>query len=154
MAESFHNRYYYLEKYSPSPIVLADLARYIVHCHVTIRRKEKTMRIMIVDDNEGMRDVLKNMLGGVEVEFCECEDGGQAISQYSQFSPDWVLMDVSMAYVDGISALSELKAMFPEARVVIVTDYDDQAYRQQAKEAGADWYVLKEHLHDLRTVLA
>ena len=112
------------------------------------------MRIMIVDDNEGMREAIKGMLASSDIEFCECEDGGQAISQYSQFSPDWVLMDLSMAYVDGISALTELKAMYPEARVIIVTDYDDQSFRNQAKEAGAEWYLLKENLQEIRTVIA
>jgi CheY-like chemotaxis protein len=109
---------------------------------------------MIVDDNEDMRAVIKSMLERPDIEFLECWDGGEAISQYSQFSPDWVLMDISMAYVDGISAVTELKAMFPESKIVIVTDYNDQSFRQQAKEAGADWYMLKENLHELRVVLS
>ena len=111
------------------------------------------MKIMIVDDNEGIREVIKSMLDRPGVEFLECWDGGEAISQYSQFLPDWVLMDISMAYVDGISAVTELKAMYPEAKVVIVTDYNDATYRQQAKNAGADWYMLKEDLQELAVVV-
>src|SRR3972149_4931260 len=102
------------------------------------------MKIMIVDDNEGIRDVIKNVLERPDVEFLECWDGGEAIGMYSQFQPDWGLMDISMAYVDGISAVSELKAMYPDAKVVMVTDYNDATFRQQAKDAGADWYTLKE----------
>ncbi|HEY4611492.1 MAG TPA: response regulator transcription factor [Bacteroidota bacterium] len=112
------------------------------------------MKVMIVDDNEQIRDVIKSALAGPDMEFAECWDGGEAISQFSQFQPDWVLMDLSMAYVDGITAISELKAMFPEARVAVVTDHNEQKFRDDAKEAGAEKYILKENLHDLRSALS
>ena len=112
------------------------------------------MKIVIVDDNMNIREVIKNVLDFKGVEFCECEDGGEAISRYSQFLPDWVLMDLSMAYVDGITALSELKAMFPESRILIVTDHDEDSLRSVAEASGADGYIAKENLVDLRTIIA
>jgi CheY-like chemotaxis protein len=111
------------------------------------------MKIMIVDDNQGMRDVIKNMLGSTNAEFIECEDGGEAVGRYSQELPDWITMDLSMEYVDGISAASELQAMYPDARIIIVTDYNDNVLRDKAKEAGAYAYVLKENLHELPVIL-
>jgi len=107
------------------------------------------MKIMIVDDNPEMRDTIKSMLGSTNAEFIECEDGGEAVGRYSQELPDWVLMDLSMEYVDGISAATELQAMFPDARTIIVTDYNDNLLRDKAKEVGAYAYVLKENLHEL-----
>jgi two-component system, chemotaxis family, chemotaxis protein CheY len=108
---------------------------------------------MIVDDNQGIREVIKNVLGSTNAEFVECEDGGEAVSRYSQESPDWVLMDLSMEYIDGISAASELQSMYAEAKIIIVTDYGDALLRAKAKEAGAYAYVLKENLHELPVIL-
>jgi len=112
------------------------------------------MKIMIVDDNQNMREVMKNMLGSLNAEFIECEDGGEAVSQYSQHFPDWVLMDLSMAYVDGITAANQMKDMFPEARIIMVTDYNEKELKDKAKELGAFAYVLKERLHELPVIIS
>ena len=108
---------------------------------------------MIVDDNQEMREVIKGMLASTAAEFVECEDGGEAVSRYSQESPDWVLMDLSMAYVDGISSASELQAMYPNVRIIVVTDYSDKELREKAREVGAYAYVLKENLHELPVII-
>jgi CheY-like chemotaxis protein len=111
------------------------------------------MKIMIVDDNEGMRKVIKGMFDGMDVEFIECEDGGEAIGMYSQTQPEWVFMDLSMNYVDGITAGDEIRSIFPDARIVIVTEYDDLKMREEAKGFGAFAYVLKENLSDLPVLM-
>ena len=111
------------------------------------------MKIMIVDDNPGMRDVVKSMLASTEAEFIECEDGGDAVLRYNQFQPDWVLMDLSMRGVDGLSAVTQLKAMFSDCRIIVVTDYDERVLRDKAKELGADAYVLKENLHEIPFII-
>jgi len=111
------------------------------------------MKIMIVDDNQKIREVIKNMLASDGVDFIECEDGGEAVGRYSQELPDWVLMDLSMEYVDGVTATGELQAMYPDARIIIVTDYNDKELREKAKELGAYAYVLKESLHELPVII-
>jgi CheY-like chemotaxis protein len=111
------------------------------------------MKIMIVDDNQGMRDVIKNMLGSTNAEFIECEGGGEAVGRYSQELPDWITMDLSMTSVDGLSAASELQAMYPKAKIIIVTDFNDNVLRDKAKGIGAYAYVLKENLHELPIIL-
>lgn len=111
------------------------------------------MKIMIVDDSGKMREVIKNVLALPNAEFIECEDGGEAISRYSQELPDWVLMDLSMKRVDGISAANELLAIYPDVKIIIVTDYNDKVLRLRAKEVGAFAYVLKENLHELPIIM-
>jgi two-component system response regulator DegU len=111
------------------------------------------MTIMIVDNHEEMRGMIREVLASPGVEFAECEDGGMAVSQYSQVMPDWVLMDLSMEYVDGISAIEELKSMFPEAKIAVVTNYDGQELRAKSAEAGALAYVMKERMNDLRSLI-
>ncbi len=111
------------------------------------------MTIMIVDNHVEMRGMIKKVLGSPGAEFAECEDGGMAVSQYSQVMPDWVLMDLSMENVDGISAIEELKSMFPDAKVVVVTNYDEASLRSKSAEVGAQAYVLKDRLNELRSLI-
>lgn len=81
-------------------------------------------------------------------EICECVDGQEAVSAYNLQKPDLVLMDIRMDGVDGIQATRQIKAADPDAKIIIVTDYDDDALRQAAMRAGAAGYALKENLLD------
>jgi CheY-like chemotaxis protein len=111
------------------------------------------MNILIVENSSRMRRTIRSVLAGLGHEVFECEDGNQALTAYRTHRPDWVLMDIGLKEVDGIVATTLLKAAFPEARVVIVTDYDDVRLRQAAQHAGACAYVLKEDLFELRVIL-
>jgi CheY-like chemotaxis protein len=104
---------------------------------------------LIVEDNAAMRATIRSVLQEFESEFCECSDGKDALEMYRMFRPRWVLMDVRMNELDGIAAIKQIRAAFPEARVVIVTGYDDPALRREAQEAGAVAFVRKDDLSDL-----
>ena len=108
---------------------------------------------MIVDDNQQMRRTIKSIVGDLVEEIYECEDGGPAIALYARHRPDWVLMDLRMKEMDGLEAASRIVAAFPEARIVIVTDYDDSELREAAHRAGARHYINKRRLFDLRLLL-
>ena len=108
------------------------------------------MRVLIVDDNREMRRTIRSCVCEPADEAFEAADGAEALEAYRVHRPDWVLMDMRMPHVDGLAATRELKAVFPEARVLIVTDYDDGSLRASALDAGACGYVLKENLLDLR----
>ena len=111
------------------------------------------MNILIVENSPRMRRTIRSVLAGLGHEVFECEDGNQALAAYRTHRPDWVLMDIGLKEVDGIVATGILKAAFPEAKVVIVTDYDDVRLRQAAQQAGACAYVLKEDLFELRIII-
>jgi DNA-binding NarL/FixJ family response regulator len=86
------------------------------------------------------------MIRSFAEEIFECAGGVEALLAYDARKPDVVLMDIRMDEVDGIQATLQIKAYDPEARVVIVTDYDDDTLRQAAIRAGACGYVLKDNL--------
>lgn len=109
-------------------------------------------KILIVEDNADMRRTIKELLGDLG-EVYECSNGLEAFSAYSQYCPDWVLMDIKMAGMNGITATRKIKSVFPHARIVIVTGYDDAELREAARRAGACEYVLKENLTEARRVL-
>lgn len=112
------------------------------------------MTILIVEDSEPMRQLLKKLLGDLAAAFVECDDGVQALAAYQQCQPDWVLMDIKMKEMDGLTATRQIKTAFPAARIIIVTDYEDARLREAAQSAGACGYVHKENLLDLRRILA
>lgn len=111
------------------------------------------MRLLIVEDNGEMRRLLKRSLAGLATEIYECDDGAQALALYSQTRPDWVLMDIELGDVDGITATKLIRALDPAAQIIIVTNYDEAELREAAQSAGARSYLLKENLLDLSRLL-
>jgi len=112
------------------------------------------MNILIVEDNEQMRRMVKMLTRDLVESVFECGDGAGALSAYAEHHPDWVLMDIDLPGVDGISATRQIVAAHPEARIVIVTNYDDAGLREAARSAGACEYVVKADLIEIRRILA
>ena len=111
------------------------------------------MKLLIVDDHEQMRREIRLFIGDLVEQITECSDGVEALAVYAAARPDWVLMDIVMTGMDGLTATRELKAAHPEARIVILTSYDDAELRTAAQSAGACDYVTKENLQDVRRIL-
>jgi CheY-like chemotaxis protein len=110
--------------------------------------------ILIVEDNAQVRRMIRSLVEDFDNEVCECEDGADAFDAYQKHRPDWVLMDLAMPRGNGLAATRQIMAAFPQARIAIVTNYDDPNMRRAALEAGAADYVTKDSLFDLRRVLA
>ena len=111
-----------------------------------VETQSVAMKIMIVDDHSGIREMLRSLLTARGVDLAECTDGRQAIAVYRDFKPDWVFMDNVMKELDGISATRQLTCTFPGARVLVVSEDDIEQLRRAARGAGAAGFVTKEHL--------
>jgi CheY-like chemotaxis protein len=109
--------------------------------------------VLIVDDSDEIRRMLREVVADVADPIYECGDGGEACAAYTTHRPDWVLMDISMVPIDGITATRQIVERFPTARIVIVTQHDDVPFRAAAQEAGACGYVLKDNLFEVRRFL-
>ncbi|HAM72904.1 MAG TPA: two-component system response regulator [Verrucomicrobiales bacterium] len=109
---------------------------------------------MIVDDHAPMRAVLRRLCKGVAGEFIECSNGTEAVAAYATHRPDWVLMDINLPGQDGFSASKEIRARFPGARIVVVSEDSSPAFRARAREVGAVEFVAKENLLPLVEVFA
>ena len=110
--------------------------------------------LLIVDDHREMRLLIRRIVRSVSEDVRECEDGAQALASYTAHRPDWVLMDVEMAGMDGLRATKAIAAQFPGARIIVVTQHDDAGTRRAAASAGATAFVSKDNLADLLTILA
>ena len=111
------------------------------------------LKLLIVDDKAQVRSMIRRFLGDLATEISETDDGESALDAYAAFLPDWVLMDIEMKHTNGIVATERIRAAYPHARIVIVTNYDDDSLRERATAAGAHGYVLKENLLALRSML-
>ena len=109
--------------------------------------------VLIVDDNHQMRRTLRSFLADLTDQFYECSDGAQALAAYAVHHPDLVLMDIKMNAMDGLAATAEIVAAFPQAKIVIVTNYDDAELQRAARRAGAWCFVKKSDLMPLRSLI-
>jgi RNA polymerase sigma factor (sigma-70 family) len=103
------------------------------------------VRVLVVDDDDLMRAGLRSVLSSDEtIEVVgEAADGRVAVQCVSELRPDIVLMDVRMPNLDGISATREVLAARPDAKVVILTTFEDDDYIFGALSAGASGFLLK-----------
>jgi DNA-binding NarL/FixJ family response regulator len=108
------------------------------------------MKILIVDDNAGMREMMRSFLPESFDAICECDDGFDALDCYRAFLPDWVLMDWEMKRMDGLAATRSIINSFPTARILMVSQYCDKELRRTASEAGISGFFPKDNLLDLR----
>ena len=110
------------------------------------------MKILIVDDNPKIRQLIRNLLENqlTEVEkIFECENGVEALDLFAKNLPDWVFMDIDMKPLNGFTASESIVKSHPDTKIVFVTQYDELIYREEARKLGACAYVLKENLLDI-----
>jgi two-component system response regulator DegU len=111
------------------------------------------MTILIVDDNAGVRRLLRRAVVDTASAVWECSDGLEALAAYTERQPDIVLMDIRMPKLDGLAATRQIREFYPKARVLVVTDYEDDDLRRAASEAGACGYVFKQNLTDIACLI-
>lgn len=104
------------------------------------------VKIMLVEDSAQARELTKSLFRGLPVDWIECADGRGALAAYREAQPDWVLMDIQMPEVDGFTATQQITGAFPQARVLMVTQFEGTHLRAAARRAGACGYILKENL--------
>jgi DNA-binding NarL/FixJ family response regulator len=103
------------------------------------------VRVLVVDDDDLMRAGLRAVLSSDETiqVVGEASDGRAAVQRVRELRPDVVLMDVRMSDVDGITATREAVAASAEAKVVILTTFEQDDYIFGALNAGASGFLLK-----------
>ena len=114
-----------------------------------ISTEKSKLKILIVDDREPARRMIKRYLCHITDEFRECADGAEALNAYRAFMPDWVLMDWEMKRMDGLEATRKIISLFPAARIVMVTQYCDRELSRAAVDAGVCGFFPKDDLLDL-----
>lgn len=108
--------------------------------------EKKKITLMVVDDHPVVLEGLEAILRGRK-DFnivASAENGFQAHRKFRQFKPDVTLMDLRMPHMDGVEAIKEIRKIDPQARIIMLTTYDDEEDIFRAMEAGAMGYLLKD----------
>src|SRR5688500_7994724 len=109
--------------------------------------------ILIVDDNIDVRRMIRSLIEEIDADVIEASDGGSAIEAFELNRPEWVLMDINMQPVDGLSAMRTILERHPKARVVIVSQYQDGRTQASALTMGAHAFIGKQNLMSLQSLL-
>jgi two-component system chemotaxis response regulator CheY len=101
------------------------------------------MRLFICDDNAGYRALSRIVLEEGHDVVGEAQDGLEAIELAPAAGPDVLLLDLNMPRLDGMEALPRLRALLPDAKIVILTTGRSAEERRRAMDAGADGFIVK-----------
>lgn len=106
------------------------------------------INVLLVDDQELFREIARSMFEATG-EFkivAEAVDGMEAVDSYTQHKPDFVLMDVQMARMNGIEAARQILQTDPAANVVLISMRADPEYARAAAEVGCRGFIAKRDL--------
>src|SRR5216683_6266814 len=104
-----------------------------------------TIRVLLADDHDILRQGLKLLLGlQSEIEIVgEARTGLEAVEMAHKLKPDVVVMDITMAGMDGLEACQRIRSQIPETQVLMLTMHESEEYFLQALRMGAAGYLIK-----------
>ena len=100
-------------------------------------------KILLVDDAAFMRMRCSKLLKENGHDVVEAENGLAALERYKAEKPDLVFMDITMPEMDGITAVSEIRKIDPDARIAMLSAMGQQSMVMDAIKAGARDFVVK-----------
>jgi two-component system cell cycle response regulator DivK len=104
-----------------------------------------TKRILVIEDQEDNRQILRDLLGTAGFDMIEAADGQEGVAAATKERPDLILMDIQLPIMDGYEATRRIKAI-PELKaipIIAVTSYALSGDEAKAMAAGCDAYVTK-----------
>jgi two-component system chemotaxis response regulator CheY len=101
-------------------------------------------RILVVEDSTMMRRIIMKVLkeAGHEV-VGEASSGQEALNMYQELKPDLVTMDITMRGMDGITAIKEIMSLDNDAKILVLSNLDEEKYREEVDKIGAIGLVNK-----------
>ena len=102
-------------------------------------------RILVIEDTEDNRQIIRDLLSSVGYELIEAVDGAEGVAKAQCHHPDLILMDIQLPQIDGYEATRRIRAI-PELAgvpIIAVTSYALSGDEAKTREAGCDGYVAK-----------
>ena len=101
--------------------------------------------VLVVEDQEDNRQILRDLLGSAGYEMVEAGDGAAALERVKERRPDLILMDIQLPVMDGYEATRRLKAdpALKAIPIIVITSYALSGDEEKARAAGCDDYVTK-----------
>lgn len=114
------------------------------------------VKILLVDDDKGIIRIIREALSIYGYEDVTCaRDGEEAVRSYSENHPDLVLMDIDMPVMDGYEAARQIKALNPDAQIIVITGNRSDKRARRALDEGLVRTVLQKPLRirDLKAIV-
>jgi DNA-binding NarL/FixJ family response regulator len=130
------------EDYVPKPIEPGALA---TRAQTILAKATKRIKVLIVDDHWVVRDGIKSVLeleNDIEV-VGQAVNGKDALEKVGELSPDIVIMDIVMPEMNGLEATKQIYKEYPQTRVVMLSQYDDEENILAAEQIGAYGFIPK-----------
>ena len=103
-----------------------------------------SVNIVIIDDDPLVVESLKTIISANNIDILAVGyDGEEAVKLYEKHRPDLILMDIRMEKLNGLEAAKKILKMDPEAKILLITTFQDQEYMAQALSLGCKGYILK-----------
>jgi two-component system cell cycle sensor histidine kinase/response regulator CckA len=136
------------ELYFPQVLESQTKQETVTTTHTHPRAMQKNKKILIVDDEEMLRELLTEQLPEAGYAVCEACNGAEAIEvlkrlQAEQVRVDAVVLDMNMPKMDGARAFAEIRALFPRMPILIATGYAEDEMVQKVVESGANGVLVK-----------
>lgn len=109
------------------------------------QENEEVINVMIVDDHVLYRAGVKTALSSrkdIKI-IAEADNGVHLLNMLKTIRPDVILLDIQMPVMDGITALTEVKKLYPQIKIIMLTLLDDQSVITRLMELGANSYLVK-----------
>ena len=102
-----------------------------------------TRKILVVDDEPEMTALLSSFLTAKKYTVFTAHTGAEALPLFDKEQPDIVFLDIRMPGMDGLEVLETIRKRSPQARVVMITAFEDAAVRKRARALGAEHFIPK-----------
>ena len=100
-------------------------------------------RVLVVDDDPAIRNLLQEFLTGKQYDVIEAATGGEGLKRLREDRPHLVLLDINLPDISGLEVLREAKAIDPAVGVIMITGIQEEAVGRQAMRDGAFDYITK-----------
>ena len=103
----------------------------------------KDLNLMIVEDEDKLRDSLQRALSGFFAKLITAKNGDEGLKKFKKYNPDLVITDILMPIVDGLDMAKGIKEISPDTPVIVLSAYSEKERLLRAIDIGIDKYLIK-----------
>ncbi len=111
------------------------------------------LKLLVVDDHAGFRQTVRQIFEAMKMEITEASSGEEAVTMFAAQRSDWVVMDMRMPGMGGVKATEAICKLDPTARVIVISQFTETEFSEQAMRAGALAFVAKENIAQLVSLI-